>query len=118
MRTGSIFDVFVRGVPKEMNGSAVEAKRQLSTGGGAQPIWRADGREIVYTALDGTLMSVSAETTDGMLRTGTPRALFKIGESASFDLTADGQRFLVNRAISESDPPVTVIVNWTKLLVH
>jgi len=118
MRTGSIFDVFVRGVPKEMNGSAVEAKRQLSTGGGTQPIWRADGREIVYTTLDGTLMSVSAEIADGMLRTGTPRALFKIGESASFDLTSDGQRFLVNRAISESDPPVTVIVNWTKLLVQ
>jgi hypothetical protein len=29
----------------------------------------------------------------------------------------DGQqRFLVNRAVSESDPPVTVIVNWPKLL--
>ena len=118
MRTGSISDVFVRGVPKETNGSAVDAKRQLSTGGGSQPIWRADGREIVYTTLDGTLMSVSAETTDGVLRTGAPRALFRIGETASFDLTADGQRFLVNRAITESDPPVTVIVNWTKLLAQ
>ena len=118
MRTGSISDVFIRGVPKEMNGSAVDAKRQLSTGGATQPIWRADGREIVYATLDGMLMSVSAETTDGVLRTGTPRALFRIGETVSFDLTADGQRFLVNRAVNESDPPVTVIVNWTKLLVQ
>jgi hypothetical protein len=67
---------------------------------------------------DGTLMSVSVEATDGVLRTGPPRALFKVGETATLDLTGDGQRFLVNRAVSESDPPVTVLVNWTKLLVQ
>jgi hypothetical protein len=44
--------------------------------------------------------------------------LFKVGETATLDLTGDGQRFLVNRAVSESDPQVTVIVNWTKLLVQ
>jgi serine/threonine protein kinase/Tol biopolymer transport system component len=118
MRSGSLGDVFVRGVPKEMNGSAVDAKRQISTGGAGQPIWRADGREIVYMTADGTLMSVSVEATDGVLRTGPPRALFKVGETATLDLTGDGQRFLVNRAVSESDPQVTVIVNWTKLLVQ
>ena len=106
------------GVPKEMNGSAVDAKRQISTGGAAEPIWRADGKEIVYMTVDGTLMSVPVEASDGVLRTGTPRALFRIDDTATFDLTADGERFLVNRAVSESDPPVTVIVNWTKLLVQ
>ena len=118
MRSGPTSDVFVRGVPKEMNGSAVDAKRQISTGGAAEPIWRADGKEIVYMTVDGTLMSVPVEASDGVLRTGTPRALFRIDDTATFDLTADGERFLVNRAVSESDPPVTVIVNWTKLLVQ
>jgi hypothetical protein len=33
-------------------------------------------------------------------------------------VSADGQRFLVNRAVSESDPLVTVIVNWPKLLMQ
>ena len=61
-------------------------------------------------------MSVPVETEDGVFRTGAPRAVFKIGEGATFDVSADGQRFLVNRAVSESDPPVTVIVNWPKLL--
>ena len=116
MSSGRASDVFVRGVPTELNGSAVDAKRQISSGGAGQPIWRADGREILYVTLDGTIMSVAVETGDGVFRTGTPRALFKVGEGAMVDVSADGQRFLVNRAVSESDPPVTVIVNWPKLL--
>ena len=116
MSSGRASDVFVRGVPTELNGSAVDAKRQISSGGAGQPIWRADGREILYVTLDGTIMSVAVETGDGVFRAGTPRALFKVGEGAMVDVSADGQRFLVNRAVSESDPPVTVIVNWPKLL--
>ena len=116
MRSGTISDVFVRGVPADLNASAVDAKRQISTGGAGQPIWLADGKEILYTTSDGTIMSVPVETGDGVFRTGAPRAVFKIGEGATFDVSADGQRFLVNRAVSESDPPVTVIVNWPKLL--
>jgi Tol biopolymer transport system component len=118
MRLGQTSDVFIRGVPSEVNGAAIDAKRQISIGGATQPIWRADGKEIVYATIDGTLMSVPVETSDGVLHTGAPRALFKIDETATFDLTADGQRFLVNRAVSESDPPVTVIVNWPKLLMQ
>jgi hypothetical protein len=61
-------------------------------------------------------MSVPVETGEGLFRAGTPRALFKAGEAAAVDVTPDGQRLLVNRLVSQSDPPVTVIVNWSKLL--
>ena len=50
-------------------------------------------------------MSVPVETWDGVCRSGAPRALFKIGEGATFDVSVDGQRFLINRPVSESDPP-------------
>ena len=112
----STLEVFVRGVPKDVNGSSVDAKRQLSSGAGSSPVWRADGKEIFYLAPDGTVMSVPVETGEGVFRTGTPHAMFKAGEGALFDVTADGQRFLVSQVTSEADPPVTVIVNWPKLL--
>ena len=118
LRSGSISDVFVRGVPAELNASAVDAKRQISTGGAGQPIWLANGTEILYTTSDGTIMSVPVETGDGVFRSGAPRALFKIGEGATLDVSSDGQRFLINRAVSASDPPVTVIVNWPRLLTQ
>ena len=119
MTLGSNFDVFVRGVPREVNGSAVDAKRQISTGGGSQPMWSRDGKEIFYLSLDRTtIVSVPVETAGGVFRTGTPRTLFKLGEEATFDVTADGQRFLVNRTVSVTDPPVSVVINWPKLLTR
>jgi hypothetical protein len=47
-----------------------------------------------------------------------PRPLFEISEDGSFDVTADGQRFLVGRNVSDVDPPISVIVNWPKLLTR
>ena len=119
MTLGSGFDVFVRGMPREVNGSAVDAKRQISAGGGSQPLWSRDGKEIFYLTQDRTtVVSVAVETAGGVFRTGPPRALFKPGEDVTFDVSADGQRFLVNRTVSVTDPPVSVIVNWPKLLTR
>jgi hypothetical protein len=83
-----------------------------------QPAWSRDGKEILYLTEDRSLVSVPVETAGGVLRTGAPRPLFKISENGSFDVTADGQRFLVNRAVSDIDPPISVIVNWPKLLMR
>jgi hypothetical protein len=118
MRLGGSSDVFVRGVPREVNPSAVDAKRQISAGGGVQPVWSRDGKEIFYLTEDRTVVSVPVETTGGVFRTGAPRPLFKISEDSSFDVTSDGQRFLVGRNVADRDPPVTVIVNWPKLLTR
>ena len=43
---------------------------QVSTKGGAQPRWRADGKELFYIALDGTLMAVPSERRAGRVRAG------------------------------------------------
>ena len=118
MRLGGSSDVFVRGVPREVNPSAVDAKRQISAGGGVQPVWSRDGKEIFYLTEDRTVVSVPVETTGGVFRTGAPRPLFKISEDSSFDVTSDGQRFLVGRNVADRDPPVSVIVNWPKLLTR
>ena len=53
------------------------ARRQISNAGGVQPLWRRDGRELYYLALDGTLMAVDILSAAPAFRAGVPRPLFK-----------------------------------------
>ena len=48
--------IFVRPFP-----NANEGKAQVSTGGGSQPLWSRNGRELFYLSPDATLMGVSVE---------------------------------------------------------
>ena len=95
-------------------------KRQLSAGG-VQPRWRADGAELFFLSLDQQMTAVPIDDAVS-LRTGAPRALFRdtrivangaqgIGLFTLYDVSADGQRFIVN-AVAD-DPPYTVVLNWT-----
>ena len=94
--------------------------RRVSNRGGAQPRWRADGRELFYLAPDGTLMGAAVRRSGDAIEFATPLALFKTGVTTGhldrrnqYLVTRDGQRVLVN--LSEEDvnaAPITVIVNW------
>jgi hypothetical protein len=89
---------------------------------GNQGVWRADGKEIFYVAADGKMMAVPIEAGTDFFRWGLAKALFqtRLGfdqNTAAYDVSADGQRFLINEpAIDVVEPPITVIVNWPKLL--
>ncbi|MGH9316728.1 MAG: protein kinase domain-containing protein [Thermoanaerobaculia bacterium] len=93
-------------------------KWQISTGGGAQPRWRRDGKEIFYLASDRKLMAADIKA-EGSFAAGVPRPLFEtqaryLGNIA-YDVSADGQRFLINTVIvQEASPPLTVVLNWTE----
>ncbi len=91
----------------------------ISTGGGSDPQWRGDGRELYYVAPDETLMAVSVETAPAF-NAGTPEPLFR----ASLDPTSlafgpayspapDGQRFLVVELIGGNEPHLVATLNWT-----
>jgi len=92
---------------------------QISTGGGSDPKWRADEKEIFYISADGHLMSVALGDHD--LDPGTPRPLFAVRDVAAqppfpsvFDVQPDGQRFLVREPIERAETlPLTVLVNWS-----
>ncbi len=104
----------------------------MSTNGGIEARWRRDGRELYYLGLDGSMMAVEVapgETFDA----GPPAALFNTGVLVRsialeyfYDVTADGQRFLVNLSVTspanvpaggEVPPvPITVVVNGTAAL--
>jgi len=82
------------------------------------PVWRRDGRELLYTAADGrTLMSV--EVTPGpTLSFGTPRRLFRLAGAVT-DVAAgrDLDQFLLSITHEEEGrSTATVILNWPRLL--
>jgi eukaryotic-like serine/threonine-protein kinase len=103
-------------------------KQQISTGaGGVQPRWRRDGKELLYLAFDGRLMAVAVTSSGDSVRFGPPQPLFHttlpsspgLGTRAEYDVTNDGQRFIVaeSRGDTTGDTgPITVLVNWTAAL--
>ena len=96
-------------------------KWQISSNGGKQPQWSHDGKELFYVAADQMLMAVAVHP--GLsLDPGTPKQLFQFygaGDflGGSYDVGADGQRFLVGALVGqEASPPLNVIVNWPEIL--
>ncbi len=89
-------------------------KWQISTAGGSSPRWRRDGKEILFFQPESAWMVVEIRTDRGF-EAGVPRKLFEIPQMGGTDVTADGQRFLVNMPHGENTvAPATVILNWTK----
>jgi Tol biopolymer transport system component len=95
---------------------------QVSAGGGNQPRWRGDGRELYYAAPDGYLMAVSIETRP-VFRPGAPRRLFPLPERPDRDapifedVMPDGTRFLLNVPIeARSSVGFHLVVNWRSLV--
>ena len=94
-------------------------KWQVSRGGGTEPRWRGDGKEIFYLGQNG-MMTAAAVSTIGTFSTGTPVSLFQFHGRApisstdvfSYDVTKDGKRFLVNKYVKpENIAPLTIILN-------
>jgi Tol biopolymer transport system component len=95
-------------------------KVQVSSAGGTQPRWRRDGKEIFYVAPDGRLTAAEITFNGGSLEVGRVQPLFggipSVGAlAASYDVAADGQRFLVEVPIGllNSGEPLTLVQNWT-----
>jgi serine/threonine-protein kinase len=104
-------------------------KIRISTVGGLEPIWTASGRELVFRSgtferhqfFAATIRTVSPFQADA------PRLLFDVTSGTydnsvpvrSWDVSADGQRFLLLRTVASTDKPVTVmhvVLNWTEEL--
>lgn len=94
-------------------------KRKVSVGGGGQPQWRADQRELFYLSADRSVVAVETKTS-GEMDFGTPRPLFRAslrGNPADarelYAAAADGSKFLLAGPVEENaDRPITVIVDW------
>jgi eukaryotic-like serine/threonine-protein kinase len=120
-------EIYIRPFP---NG---EGKYQVSTGGGTYPRWRRDGKELFYfiSVLNPKLMSVTINPSGATVQSGTPQELFDTksvtqmaGHQLSwlpYDISADGQRFLIARSAENlsgdtATIPISVVLNWKRLL--
>jgi eukaryotic-like serine/threonine-protein kinase len=94
-------------------------KWQISTEGGTEPVWNPNGRELFYR--NGGRMMVVDITTRPSFAVGRPRMLFEGGQYmppagpypypfANYDVSPDGQRFLM--VTRESKPQINVVLNW------
>ncbi len=95
-------------------------KWQVSSAGGQEPRWRQDGKELFYLSPDGKMMAVSVKT-GASFEAGSPSALFQTHarqpvssqDQFSYDVSGDGQRFLVITKADEANAaPLTVLLNW------
>jgi len=103
-------EVYVR----RMDGSAEVWK--VSSGGGAEPCWRRDGRELFYVDSTKTLQAVPV-TLGASFEAGPAEALFVVttdpyGTGRQYAVTPDGRRFLVNRLNTPSTKPIVVVRGW------
>ena len=96
------------------------AKWLVSTNGGREPVWSADGRAIYYRDED-TLMSVTVDTAPTFQVSASKRVLeLPVASDApgrSFDVSPDGQRFAIVRSGSSASETLHLILNWTGGLV-
>ena len=111
-------EIYVRRFPNANAGKSV-----VSNGGGVQPRWRRDGREILYLSPDGKLMSVEVSVNGSMFQSSAPKSLFAVNSRTDrvlswlWDVTADGQRFLVvTEPENANATPITVVLNWQAAL--
>lgn len=108
-------EIYIQSFPKPGR------KRLVSTDGGAMPRWRDDGRELFYAAANQYMNVVSVSGGESLIL-GVPAQLFRtrlvVGGSEAtglptmYDVSPDGQRFLIRYEPEQAGPPITVVMNW------
>lgn len=111
--TGS-WEIFVSPFP------SVNGKWQVSSSGGEEPRWRQDGKELFYLSAEGKMMAVAVKTV-ASFEAGPPVTLFQTQRRQpisaldlfSYDVSGDGQRFLIATKVDEaSAAPLSILLNW------
>jgi hypothetical protein len=94
-------------------------RHRISSGGGTIPRWRGDGKELFFVSGDNRVMATAIKV-DPAFYAGDPVPLFRLRSPVAvlatsalgFDVSRDGQHFLVGVMDSAGSQPLTVIVNW------
>jgi len=95
-------------------------KWQVSSAGGQEPKWRQDGKELFYVSPDGKMMAVAVKT-GASFEASSPVSLFQTHRRQpvssqdvfSYDVSGDGQRFLILTKVDEANAaPLAITLNW------
>jgi len=111
------WEIYVTSFPE------AHGKWQVSNSGGNQPRWRGDGKELFYLSADSRIMAAPVKTgcnfdagTPAALFQANPREMFATSELFSYDVSKDGQKFLINTQLKTEMTPLSVVLNWTAKL--
>lgn len=92
-------------------------RRQVSTGGGREPLWSRDGTELFYRSPEG-FVSVPIDLTSGF-DMGEPAVLFDdqyiTDITQAYDVHPDGDHFVFIKQVASSTQMV-VVLNWLEEL--
>jgi Tol biopolymer transport system component len=108
--------IYVQAFPSPASGSG--GKWQISHDGGQDVRWRGDGRELYWVTPGGKIMAAEIQAGPSGVRSGTPRELFTApiytATSGSFDVSPDGQRFLLLlwSSLEQRSIRLNVVSNW------
>ena len=104
-------------------------KIRISTSGAGEPIWTANGRELLFRSSTSERQQFFSAAIRSMtpFLADQPRLVFDVkccpydGTTPvrSWDATSDGQRFLLRRRVESTDKPVTaahIVLNWDQEL--
>jgi len=108
------FEIYVQRYP------ASSDKWSISSGSGAQPLWRADGKELFFITEDQKFMCVETKM-GSSFEASVPRELFQtampLGSGYNYAVTSDGQRFLIRSPLETGEvSPMTIVLNWSAKL--
>jgi Tol biopolymer transport system component len=112
-------ELYVQAFP---GGDRPKGRWQVSNGGAYEVRWKGDGKELYYESQDGKVMAAAIQAGAQDIRAETPRVLFaadfQTGALHEFDVTPDGQRFLLilNTRTDGRTERLTVISNWQAAL--
>jgi eukaryotic-like serine/threonine-protein kinase len=111
-----IWDVYVSPFPE------ANSKWQVSRGGGEEPRWRSDGKELFYLSSGRKLMAVELKLSSNVeardpveLFQTKPRQRISSQDVFTYSVSRDGQRFLVNTTMDEPNAaPLSITLNWAE----
>jgi len=106
--------------PPDGTPSIAGGKWQVSNGGGTFPVWRGDGKELLFTnSSSNTLMSANVSITGDYFQNDKPQALFDLDAHPVgnyYAVTRDGQKIYMTTYGAGSTAPFTVTTNWLDLV--
>jgi len=110
-------EIYVRGF------SPPGGKWRVSSDGGSSAVWNRNGKEIFYVSRDARLMSVAVgpgaafEGVTPVPLFTIPGELLNLGVVTQYDVSPDGQRFLMNlNTPTQGQKLITLVSHWTSLL--
>jgi Tol biopolymer transport system component/DNA-binding winged helix-turn-helix (wHTH) protein len=118
-------EIYIQAIDRGEDSLRVTGDRFLISRQGAQYLrWRKDGRELYYLGLDGQVYAVPLAFRPASVQAGKPEALFTIDPEAystfhsvvSFDVSADGSRFVIPSMTPGDSSAVVVLQDWESLV--